>query len=209
MRTKLAVLVCLVGLAVPSVALAQWPVNGVHLTDPWLQIDGVRMSPDGSGGLLLSWIASGGGTQQLLATGVSSTGAIPAGWPSGGKFIAYSNDGQAVPDAVGGMILGGTTQTFPGLDSYAWHVTSAGSEDWTMAVAATTTHAEELTSVIGDGAGGAYVAWVKDDVNVYVQRIQANGTRAAGWPAMAGPSLVGSPGAPPWPSAPWHAAHWA
>src|SRR5690348_8980763 len=116
MRTKIAVLVCFVGLTLaPGAALAQWPVNGVQLTYPWLQIDGVHMSPDGAGGLLMGWIASGGGTQQLLATGVSSTGAIPAGWPSGGKFIAYSNDGQAVPDAVGGMILGGT-QMFPGLD---------------------------------------------------------------------------------------------
>jgi len=186
MRTKVIGLACCIAFTLaPAAAHAQWPYAGAQITSPWMGIDHVQMNADGAGGLLVDWIASGGGTRQLHAARLTSTGALSPGWPYEGKFVDYTDDTQAVPDGSGGLTLA-STLNYPGPDSYAWQLSAAGSVAWTAAVAASPSVAENNTSIIGDGSGGFYVAWVKFGIggsNVYVKRLQSNGTLSPGWPA--------------------------
>src|SRR6267378_6771663 len=67
-------------LALPNLAHAAWPLDGLLLSGP--DGEGARIVPDGQGGAFVAWTDSRSGVQnEIYGTRVSSNGALAPGWP--------------------------------------------------------------------------------------------------------------------------------
>ena len=176
---------------------AQWGANGIPLfTQPATQTYPQIVS-DGAGGIIIAWTDLRGIDYDIYAQKVNSNG-VPV-W-GGGVPVCTATGNQwhleAAPDGLGGMLLTWTDWR-NGLDSdvYAQRVDNSGNRLWTTngVAIATTSNTEELPQVVGDGAGGAYIAWMGWGLTSAVQRVSAAG--ALQWGA-AGISLNFGPA--PW-----------
>jgi hypothetical protein len=184
-------------------AAGGWPADGIQVANG----TGIEFQPaialDGAGGVFLAWVRYRGiGSEtDLVATRVTSSGAIAGGWPDSGLVICAAPGRQdlptIVPDAEGGFYAvwrdyrdetdfsdGGES------DIYAQRVSGAGMfpAGWGgdgLAVRAAPGD-ERIPKAVADGSGGLLVAWENDATgvpNVFVQRITPEGLVAAGWDA--------------------------
>ena len=170
-----------------------WPANGVVIGEG-ISEPNVRVSvvPDGQGGAIATWYTLNDPID-IYAQRVSSSGAIPAGWPSGGARVCDATGGQfnpvAASNGVGGALIAWSDLRTGDEDIYLAHVLADGSMDpgWpangTLVCAAP--NVQQNPRIASDGAGGCFVAWMdfRDavDYDLYAQRIGPDGLTSAGW----------------------------
>lgn len=168
-----------------------WPTDGLFLWRLLNNLSTPSVAPDGSGGAFVAWA----GDFTVHAQHVTPSGEISAGWPAGGLRLAdrvvtstWSERAYVVPDGVGGAIVAWTSQTIANIGVQRLTADGVLAPGWLpggVPVSATGGTFGWL-GLASDGAGGAIVAWTTlsaGNWNIYAQRIAANGTRAAGWPA--------------------------
>ena len=170
----------------------QWPAEGALIsTSPATVQDFVVQSiSDDSGGAIIAWVdqRSGTGSQNydIYAQRVNSAGALL--WMFNGTPICASANQQdshrLVGDGSGGAIIAwadfrdGSSENI-----YAQHVNAVGQVRWAANGVAISTGAgfRYYPEIVGDGSGGAVVAWSKRNLltnyeDIYSQRISALGT---------------------------------
>jgi hypothetical protein len=159
-------------------------------TDPAYQAN-VRLAPDGAGGALVSWFDARGNGSAFVHHLLASDAVDPA-WPVNGVQVATGTGYcEITSDGDGGAIVAWSTE--PVLDIYAHHVLASGVLDpaWPAGgrAIAVVPNNQLFPRLVGDGAGGAIIAWF-DNRNsattgwdIYAQRVLASGAIAPGWPA--------------------------
>lgn len=178
---------------------AGWPSGGVEAC----AAEDEQVEPRllaGVSGVSLAWLdRRSGGIAQVYACRFLPNGQRSPGWPAGGLAVAPSDSAQAdlvVSRAdVGGFRFAWSEDRGQGTgrDVYAQRMDSTGAvaAGWPAAgaVACAAPGAQYAVSFTPDGAGGAYYAWTdeRDTLatgrDLFVQRLDASGGVAAGWPA--------------------------
>jgi hypothetical protein len=158
-----------------------WPAGGVTLFGPtsFGTFDGRAQSNTSAGAIVTIQYNHGGA--HFSATQVSSTGAIPSGWPAGGcsDCPGYS----VVPDGSGGTFASwrAYSEAFVSVD----HRSAAGVETWARNV---TNQGYFAPALARDGVGGVVLAWPCD-----FQRYDGTGGLAADpgtLPGCSGPATM-------------------
>lgn len=168
-----------------------WPVNGTAIgtvNTAFFQGDGV---PDGAGGAYFVW---GGGdvsvTPAIYAQRVTASGALAAGWPTGGLFVGYTGTTGNLPH----IAVDGTTGLFVCWNDASnlriQHVLANGTLDptWPAGGALITSASGSYVAplVTSDGGGGAIVSWTDLGSNagdIWAQHIGSDGLPVSPWPA--------------------------
>ena len=176
---------------------------------------GIAIVPDGAGGAMFAWEDDAAAvirSQHIDSSGNriwQAAGVLPA------AVSAYQASPRAVSDGSGGMIVvwvdgraGFCDEGFKGnCDIYAQRIDASGALLWNSLGVPIVTAPENQgisgIAMVGDGAGGAILAWEDARPNcckIFAQRIQGNGQVA--WPTdgvrvSPEPTIViGSIGAP-------------
>ena len=170
-----------------GVVNAMWPVNG-RAVGP---VMGIQQTPtivsDGAGGVLVAWVDSRLGSNDIYAQHVLSYGALDMLWPAGGQALCNVVSSQVTPkicgDGSGGAIVTWADYRSGFGDIYAQHVQAGGAVDplWPADGRALVTAAnDQLNPVLEtDGSGGALVAWEdyrSGFADIYVTRLLSTGT---------------------------------
>ena len=164
-----------------------WPPNGRTLSVLAGQQRYPALAADGAGGALVAWYDMGG-SGSTYAQHVLASGALDSSWPAGGRLVLNKGSFQTgiTNDGAGGAIVA--------LGDLAQHVLAAGALDaaWppngrhlcgggTAPVAWST----YPSLILGDGSGGALVAWMdyrSGSPDIYAQHALANGSVDSAWP---------------------------
>lgn len=168
-----------------------WTVGGQVLCAAVGNQQTPKAVSDGSDGALLAWADfRGGGLSDVYAQHVLASGSVGAGWLSDGRAVCTAAGNQnslsAASDGSGGVLLVWTDARNGGVaDVYGQHVLGTGSMDpaWPSDGRAlcTATGSQSSATILGEGSGGAIVAWSDGrlggptGIDVYAQRVQANG----------------------------------
>ena len=171
-----------------------WPADGLPIcTAPGYQ-QFPKFTADGSGGALLCWQDDRGGSgSDIYAQHILVSGVADPGWPAGGSSIVSAVRMQENPilvgDGLGGAII--TWQDYrngDNYDVYAQRVLASGglAPGWPssgLAVSTAPSH-QMVTTIVGDGASGAIVAWF-DWYNgaISAQHVLSTGAIDPAWPA--------------------------
>ncbi|MBI4932169.1 MAG: T9SS type A sorting domain-containing protein [Bacteroidetes bacterium] len=162
----------------------KWAVNGVPVIVKAGQQKNVKITTDGSGGAIVVWEDSIGGTWDIYAQHINGNGATT--WTAGGVAIctaAFTQKGaRLIPDGSGGAIIiwqdkrGGFDY-----DVYAQRINSSGVFQWAAngIVISALTGNQRNGKIVSDGAGGAIIVWEDKRgalaYDVYAQRVNASG----------------------------------
>jgi hypothetical protein len=173
-----------------AVGNPMWAAGGVALADETLHALSTLIAPpmaavaDGAGGAIVAWrdIRNSPDTGDIFAQRITGAGTLA--WGPTGLAIAAATGNQSRPNVVadgsGGAIF--TWQDprngFGNTDVYAQRVNAAGTALWTAnGVAVCTETGEQLQpGLVGDGAGGAVLAWSDARTGtqqIYAQRLAA------------------------------------
>lgn len=183
----------------PALAHADWITSGVRLSgatgiqrDPFVTFDGH--------GAIVAWEdqRAGTGNSDVYAGRVLPSGVLPSEWPVDGLPVCTVAGNQSNPrvtaDGAGGafVVWEDARAGSSNFDVYAQRLGPDGQRapGWPangLALCSATGN-QSVPVVCGDGAGGAFVAWVDDrggpgTSDIYVTRVLGTGTIAAGWPA--------------------------
>lgn len=158
----------------------QWTPGGV-LLDPNGSIP--QITPDNSGGAFVTWYSYNAEytNTDIFAQHVSSDGVV-TGLSTGDSICCvtgYQQNPQLVIDGSGGAIISwidrrSESENYP----YAQRVGTGGEIMWAKnGLQIATTKAYYRIPIVSDGAGGAIFTWMGgNSADVYVQRINENGT---------------------------------
>ena len=148
-----------------------WPVNGRALTTAsGTQIDAVIVS-DGGHGAIVAWTDARNGENHIFAQRVLVTGAIAGGWPADGLAVTTAPIEQATPAVTsdgrdGAIVTWQDLRNGTNHNPFVQHVLGSGAVDpaWPVNGRALSLSDGESTgnSIVGDGSGGAFVAWEED-----------------------------------------------
>jgi hypothetical protein len=173
---------------------AQWIADGVPVHAAASTQANPAIVPDAAGGAIIVWEhLANDGTTDIYAQRVNASGANL--WISSGVFICSAQHGQyrprAVSDGAGGAVIAWQDNrqgSFMVTDVYAQRVSASGTVQWTTDGVAICTAANAQTSVelVGDGSGGAIIAWLDGrgapgSYVFYARRVDSAG--AAQWTA--------------------------
>jgi len=174
-----------------------WPADGLAICTAAENQSVPTLTSDASGGALITWSDLRNGTDSdIYAQHVLASGAIDPAWPMNGLALCATDWNQSGPtiitDGSGGAIV--TWYDYrSGLDAdiYAQHVLGTGVVDavWPANGRALCVAAGEQysTMVVGDGGGGAIVAWYDyragEEADIYAGRVLATGAVDPAWPA--------------------------
>ena len=168
---------------VSSNGAVQWTPDGTAVCST----GGYRTMPslvgDGSGGAIIAWQDKRSGNQDVYAQRVNSSGQVQ--WTPDGVAICSAAGDQQYPlltsDGAGGAIV--AWQDGRGADAkvYARRIDSSGQVQWTPdgVAVSSSTGKQETPVLVGDGSGGAVVAWQdyrSGTTDIYAQRVDADGT---------------------------------
>lgn len=177
---------------------AGWPAAAIGACT-WPNAQSKPLLLAGVTGVSLAWLDDRGALTQVYACRFLPNGARAPGWPASGRAVAPGSGDQL--DAVlaradvGGLRFAWSEDrgAGSGRDVYAQRLDSTGAvaPGWPAggAVVCAAPGAQVEPALTVDGASGAYVAWTDrrdssatgDDL--WVQRLDAYGTLAGGWPA--------------------------
>ena len=171
---------------------------------------------DGACGAIQAWLDYGNSNIRVLARRIDGTGTQVAGWPADGLTVCAApgtRDALGItPDGAGGAIIvwedhrSGAFQQL-----YAQRITATGSiaAGWPAGGLAVCTYptiagivrdsryrSQAYSSIVGDGAGGGFIAWQDaraDDGDIYLQHLLPDGTMPPGWPQN-GLAVCAAPG---------------
>jgi hypothetical protein len=184
-----------------------WPATGRALRAAPSALAGEPESPafpvivsDGAGGAIVAWQDGRSVESQtdLYAQHVLKSGALDRAWPLNGAPLCVAAGLQhaiaMVPDGAGGAIAAWMDERGgPGRsDLYAQHLLASGAPDprWPRngLVLCASAGPQEFPVLVGDGAGGAIVAWydlrtVAMGFDVYAQHVLGSGQVDPAWPA--------------------------
>jgi hypothetical protein len=171
--------------------MRRWAANGIRPVGGLNSQFGPKICRDLTGGIFLTFASGNPGTQvqRLDSLGVKQLGAAP---PAEGPLLRANPSAPLaiVPDGSGGAIValgfGGTTP----VDVAAQRVTATGAVLWTAggATVCAATGAQGPVDLVGDGVGGAILAW--DDGRTTNTDIYAQHMSAAGAPMWTGDGLA-------------------
>ena len=183
----------------------RWPAAGNVLSSypPSAEFGG--LCSDGAGGVFAAWLEQRGSpAYQYVIQHVTDSSAFAPGWPAGGLVLSpYScqagglRDGPGyfdqrfssiVPDGLGGALVAWQDTRADAGDIYVQRVLAGGSvapgwpENGRAACIAPGT--QEYPVLVGDGAGGALIAWQDErstsDFDIYAQHVLADGALVPG-----------------------------
>ncbi len=169
-----------------------WPDSGIVVCDASNVREGLVVSPDGLGGLLLAWYdyrPSQAGYSEIYAARVLPDGSFPPGWPVNGLRISDDTtigsefDPAIAPNGLGGAYLTWEWPHDSEVPSYVQHVTASGAPaaGWPPhGVRVAPTNHQIDPQVVADGAGGAIVAWREAHLDgsrrgIFAQRFGVDG----------------------------------
>jgi FlgD Ig-like domain len=178
-----------------SAGVVQWAANGIVVSNATLDQVWPMIAPDGSGGAVITWYDNRNNAvsqQDVYVQRINSAGT--ALWTANGVALSASPSDQINPqiasDGSGGAIVvwRDARAGAANLDVYAQRINSAGVTQWTtfgLAVCNAPNNQSQAT-LIGDGAGGAIIAWQDERVtsgttDIYAQRL--NNAGVAQWTA--------------------------
>lgn len=157
----------------------------------------------GSAGPSVAWLDDRDGTSQVYATRHLPNGERAPNWPLNGRPVAPSASDQVelalARTSTAGLFVAWSEDRGlgSGTDLYVQRLDSTGVAwaGWPAdgAIACAAPGDQHESAVALDIAGGVYAAWRdgRDSTlagsDLYVQRLQADGTRAPGWPAAGFP----------------------
>ncbi len=169
-----------------SSGIVQWTTDGVTICDTIKNQSLPAIAADGAGGAIIAWddkrdesLISDIFAQRIDASGVPQ-------WTANGIPICTTPEYQYRPailyDGFGGAII--TWHDFRDLNSniYAQKINASGVAQWATngVKVCNPPGAEDYTTLVSDGAGGAIITWEDTRINnhdpdIYVQRINASG----------------------------------
>ncbi len=171
----------------------QWTPDGVAVRAGTSSQSNPTIVPDGAGGAIICWthLANNGATD-IYAQRVDPSGVNQ--WSSDGVLICGAQHDQhtlcAVSDGAGGALvawLDNRDGDFSTADVYARRINASGIAQWTTdgVAVCTAANAQAYPAIVGDGTGGAIIAWsdFRDGVHygVYARRVDSSGV--AQWTA--------------------------
>ncbi|MCK4349860.1 MAG: T9SS type A sorting domain-containing protein, partial [Candidatus Krumholzibacteria bacterium] len=160
-----------------------WAASGVPVSNAAGNQEAPCLVPSSSGGAIVAWQDSRG-DYDIYAQSISAAGA--ALWDAGGVAACTETEGQydpaIVPDGAGGVIIAWTDYRKGDYrcDIYAQRLDGSGASVWKAGGVPVCTAQEDqwCDAMIGDGYGGAIIAWgdYRSSVyDVYAQRIDSDG----------------------------------
>jgi hypothetical protein len=173
-----------------------WPDTGVAVSRPpsGANPDAPFITSDGAGGAFIAWSDRRTLTYRPYAARITGTGALAPSWTPEGMLVStvdvQGTVASVVADTLGGVYVQWTDdRDGPGMDLFAQHLTATGALASGSVpggtLICTATDARHNAIGIEDGAGGALYASPDGrnlvDVEVYSQRLGANGALAPGW----------------------------
>jgi hypothetical protein len=180
-----AVLAAAIALCATAGARADFPPGGtlVSTSTTTLGHDHVRLFLEPTDDVLVVWRLHGLEGSTTAAQRITPEGAIALGWPDGALGLSAQSYFFSASDDAGGAY---DAYVSPDYDVRLERALAGGSRmpasgsGWAVA---DTSQSEWYPAVSGDGAGGAYVAWVRSLWRIYLKRVQSDGSLAPGWPA--------------------------
>ena len=186
-------------------ALTNWPADGVSLKACECSLgDATLLASDGRAGLFLGWMESRERLSDLKVSYVSELAGTPRTWTLASAAvpphaIQLESHPELVADGLGGAIVVWAdersleTRTGKDLtDAFAQRIDPSAQEAWTPTarghhpIAAGPGY-QMNPHVVSDGKGGAFFAWNEQGPFTTaagrLQRLDALGRVAAGWPA--------------------------
>ncbi len=170
----------------PSLLPAQWtpePETAVTLVDLIGTQNNGTSVPDGLDGVITVWEDGRSGNADIYVQRVDADG-VPQWTPNGVPVCVFATTqtwSDMVTDGSNGAVIAWFDDR-SGTDSvFAQRVDSSGNVLWAtdgVEVFASTTGSSFLR-MVSDGAGGAYIAWIKG-ADISVQHV--DGTGAVSWP---------------------------
>jgi hypothetical protein len=188
-------------LLVPNSALAAWPTkSGVNL--PICTESGPQQWPDivgdGAGGAIVTWEDHRGADWDVYAQHVLPTGVADPAWPVVGRSLCPATgdqrDPKIVTDGHGGAIITWVDHRGDCWHVYAQHLLATGVMDSAWPSAGRAVCSADSNQIrprmVGDGAGGAIVAWLDSRAGarqkeIVAQHLLASGALDPAWPADA------------------------
>lgn len=172
-----------------------WTANGIVISaHPALQ-EATQVIADGIGGALIAWGDFREGPVAAYAQRVTASGAMAPGWPAGGARLVLDRyiRGIVLDDTGGGYLSCTTNGPFLDADYYLVRFNGDGTiaPGWPASGAPVCVGVPDERYGLRmqpDGAGGALLTWYdyRDNdftADIYLARIQPDGTTYPGWPA--------------------------
>jgi len=156
----------------------QWTVDGLPInTDSGVQ-DTPQLTADGVGGAIITWVDA-----DIMAQRVDASGNLL--WGAGGvavcDIVGGQSDPQIASDGYGGAVFCWRDTRVGAGGIYTQRLDAAGNALWTAQGVAVcfTTDAYDDIRIVGNGSGGAVVAWMQKktsyDNDIYARVVDATG----------------------------------
>lgn len=162
----------------------EWSMNGLPVCTASQDQRAPELIPDGQGGAIIVWMDSRGvADYDIYVQRVSSEGVIL--WIPQGVLVcnaaADQSYPQLIPDGQGGAIIAWYDSRSGNNDIYAQWLSASGFAQWAAngVAVCTAVNGQENPQLVTDGLGGAFITWQDSrsgDSNIYMQRINTNGT---------------------------------
>jgi hypothetical protein len=165
-----------------------WTPGGVGLCTKASNQNSPVITSDDASGAIVAWIDSRNTNADIYARRVDSAG-VPQ-WTTDGVAVCTDVSAQVAPviarDGSGGAVVVWQDQRSGAYDIYAQRLDATGAGQWTAnGVSVCNATLDQIAPrMIGDGVGGAIIAWQDfrtGAYDVYTQRL--NGSGAAQWTA--------------------------
>ena len=160
-----------------------WLADGVPVCSAAGEQQLARITPDGVGGAVLSWLdGRSGSSRALYAQRLSASGVVL--WDVDGVCVCTTASGEQeaviTSDGRGGAIIA-WTDSRGGTDIYAQRLDASGNVLWVTGGAAVCTAPgyQREPAIVSDGVGGAIVVWLdtwNSSYDIYAQRMNESGT---------------------------------
>jgi hypothetical protein len=162
-----------------------WTVDGVALCTAVQEQSRPTISPDGSGGAIVTWQDFRSTTDwDVYAQRVNASGIVQ--WTPGGVGLCTEPENQRRPDIVsdgsgGAIIAWHDARDAISWDIYAQRLNASGAAQWMAGGVSLCGAADDQmqSKVASDGSGGAVVTWYDfrgTDQDVYTQRVDSSGS---------------------------------
>jgi hypothetical protein len=185
-----------------AAGVMQWDARGVPICTNSAMQHVPHVASDGAGGALIAWIDKRNIKNEVFAQRIGPDGIVK--WTANGVAVGTATDHyqqgspEITSDGSGGAIItfDDWRNTFENPIQFisAQRISSSGSIVWPAGgVALNGTAAGEAPRIVGDGSGGAIIAWhqwtgdplTTGNLDIYAQKISASGSLAWGVNALA------------------------
>lgn len=169
---------------VSSLGTAEWAHDGVPVCTAAGSQMAVRAERNEQGGAIIAWQDSRSGEYRAYAQRVDQTGASL--WSDNGVAVCTAPGRQEQPvitgTGSGGAIITWEDRRYGNADCFAQKIDSTGARQWSAdgVPICKDTADQWCIRVVGDGSGGAIIAWEDrrygdDAVDIYAQMVNADG----------------------------------